>query len=243
MSPFIHFYPDISELEINPEEVFDILQQQDRSPDNPVVSETAEVFKMLPEIIDIRGGYAVFDDIEIFRKEGKIQINNVILSPHKKITGYVKDAEKIAVFISTAGEGFTRLTELYNREGEYLKSYIVDVFGSLIAEKTIDYIQKNLEKEMLESGLHISNRYSPGYCNWEVNDQRQLFDVLPDNECNILLTDSCLMLPIKSVSGIIGIGANVTKKRYACDICENKTCVYRKTKKSSQSSQEVKVDK
>lgn len=232
MSSFIHYRPDVKDLEITPDEVLDILQQKDRSPDNPVVSETLEIFEMLPDIVEMRGGYVVFDDMELFRQEGKIRINKVMLHPHRKITGYMKDAEKIAVFISTAGDGFTRFTEKYNKEGEYLKSYIVDIFGSFIAEKTIDYIQKNLENEMQDFGLHISNRYSPGYCNWEVKDQKQLFDLLPDNECNILLTDSCLMLPIKSVSGIIGIGPDIKKKSYACEICENKTCVYRKNKSS-----------
>lgn len=234
MFTFVHFRPTIKELNIQPEEVLDILLEKDRSPDNPVVSETLEILEMLPDIVEMRGGYVVFDDIELFRQEGQIRINNVKLYPHRKITGYMKEAEKIAVFISTAGDGFTRFTEKYNREGEYLKSYIVDIFGSLMAEKTIDYIQNNLEKDMLETGLHISNRYSPGYCNWEVNDQKQLFGLLPDNECNILLTDSCLMLPIKSVSGIIGIGPDIQKKSYACEICENITCVYRNLRNKNQ---------
>ena len=32
------------------------------------------------------------------------------------------------------------------------------------------------------------------------------------------------------VSGIIGIGRNVKKSSYSCDVCNNQTCIYRKVK-------------
>jgi hypothetical protein len=60
-----------------------------------------------------------------------------------------------------------------------------------------------------------------------VKDQFKLFSLLPENFCGIRLTDSALMIPIKSVSGIIGIGENVERKNYPCEICNMKDC-YRK---------------
>ncbi|MDR1097252.1 MAG: hypothetical protein LBL57_03880 [Tannerella sp.] len=230
MSFFVSCNPAISKLKVVPDDVLDWLRETDRSPDNPVVSGTVQVFEELPSISDIHGGYAVFDDIEILRAEGKIRINNRALEPGARICGYMKNAEKLAVFICTAGEGFSRFSGKYNREGDYLKGYITDTFGSIIAEKAAGYIQESLEAGMREQGLQITNRYSPGYCNWQLTDQKQLFDLLPQNQCGISLSESCLMHPIKSVSGMIGIGKNVRKNSYACDICNSATCVYRKVK-------------
>jgi len=34
------------------------------------------------------------------------------------------------------------------------------------------------------------------------------------------------MDPIKSVSGIIGIGENVRFNPYTCNLCDNKNCIY-----------------
>lgn len=230
MPSFIHYHPQVSELEIYPDEVLDMLRETDRSPENPVVSDTLYLFDKLAELSGICGGYVIFDSIEICRKEGKINIGDLTLSPQVKICGYMKNAEKLAVFICTAGGGFSRAAEKYNKEGEYLKGYITDTFGSLVAEKASDYIQKKLEAELRKQGLLITNRYSPGYCNWQLNDQKQLFRLLPENHCGISLSESCLMQPIKSVSGIIGIGEKVRKSPYACDICNNTTCLYRKVK-------------
>ena len=60
------------------------------------------------------------------------------------------------------------------------------------------------------------------------DEQKQLFSLLPNTMDFISLTKSCLMLPIKSVSGIIGVGKEVRKTGYSCDICSNKACIYRK---------------
>jgi hypothetical protein len=105
----------------------------------------------------------------------------------------------------------------------------LDTFGSLVAEKTADYLQTQLQMETTGSGLKITNRYSPGYCNWPVAGQQQLFELLPaGNPCRFSLTESMLMMPVKSVSGIVGIGKNVKRHEYACNVCSDKNCVYRK---------------
>lgn len=231
MASFNHYYPSIADLDINFSDVLSILHESDSSSENPIVNEALQVFNQLEDIAEIQGGYAILDKVEIIHKEGEIKIGNYILKPHSQICGYLKNAEKLAIFICTAGENFSILSDRYNKEGEYLKGYFTDMLGSIVAEKSMDYIQQELEKQVqLEFGMKITNRYSPGYCNWEVNDQKQLFALLPHNNCKITLSKSCLMLPIKSVSGIIGIGKRVRKNIYACDICNNTTCIYRKVK-------------
>jgi len=67
-------------------------------------------------------------------------------------------------------------------------------------------MQGDLEKNMRDSGKKITNRYSPGYCGWDVTEQHKLFQLMPENYCGIKLTPSALMDPVKSISGIIGIG-------------------------------------
>lgn len=233
MNYFIHHHPQLSDIDIQPDDVFELLHESDRSPDNPVVQETIYIFNQLSKIVDIHGGYTVYDGLEIHPLQGTIILNNLTLKPEKKICNSIRKSRKIAVFLCTAGPGFTRLTEKYNREGDYLKAYIVDTFGSIVVEKAIDYIQARMEESMNSIGLQISNRYSPGYCNWDIREQKQLFSLIPENKCNISLSESCLMQPIKSVSGIIGIGENVKKMNYACDICNYPTCIYRKTKRTN----------
>ena len=219
--------PTLSQLNVTIGEALHLLKVEDCSDDNPECKETKNVFAALPEICEIRGGYIVFDNVEIDYSEGKILLNGKEIFPQHKICIYLKKSEKIGVFICSAGEKFSILSKKANLEGDYLKGYIIDTFGSIIAERTADFIHNEIKQIAEKADLKVTNRYSPGYCNWNLSNQRELFSLLPENFCNISLTDSMLMLPIKSVSGIIGIGKNVKYLDYKCRTCNDKNCVYR----------------
>jgi hypothetical protein len=112
-------------------------------------------------------------------------------------------------------------------EGDPLTGYIYDIIGSIVVDAAADMMQSELEKTILSAGKKITNRYSPGYCGWDVSEQHKLFRLFPDNFCGIRLTDSALMDPVKSISGIIGIGEEVRYNNYRCSLCDMKECAYR----------------
>lgn len=81
---------------------------------------------------------------------------------------------------------------------------------------------------------HHTNRFSPGYCGWHVSEQHKLFSLFPAPEpCGVRLTPSALMMPIKSVSGIIGLGSHVRRMDYTCGLCDYLQCYKRKLKVKS----------
>lgn len=110
-----------------------------------------------------------------------------------------------------------------------LHTFILDTIGSCIAEKAGDKMESLLEKEI--AGYRHTYRFSPGYCGWPLKEQKEIFRILENRPCGILLSDVFLMHPIKSISGIIGIGNNIQERKYGCDICQLETCYKRKNKK------------
>jgi cobalamin-dependent methionine synthase I len=115
-------------------------------------------------------------------------------------------------------------------EGHTLESLVVDLIASELAEGAADFIHKQIEEDAASSNFRITNRYSPGYCNWPVSEQQKLFTLMGKNTCGVILTPSSLMIPIKSVSGIVGIGAEVMFHGYACAKCDDAQCIYRNRK-------------
>lgn len=228
MDEFVTYTLNVSEIGLSPDTVFKQIRQTDFSPENPIVSITFEIFEKLEELAAIRGGFALFSDIELSREKGAVRIQDCWMHPQAKICAAMRNAERIAVFVCTAGKGFTDYAQSCNKNGDYLSGYIADTVGSIVVEKAMDFIQSELENQMRIYNWKITNRYSPGYCNWQIDEQKQLFSLLPNTMDFISLTKSCLMLPIKSVSGIIGVGKEVRKTGYSCDICSNKACIYRK---------------
>lgn len=186
---------------------------------------------ILPELHtnkEITGGYRIFPVKELNVKEGRLIVSGVDLHPDRQVCGYLKGSELVGLFVCTAGGLFTDLTHHFNSRGDLLEAYIVDAIGSLTVENAMDKIQQELMLDVSSEQKGISNRYSPGYCNWHLLSQKALFNLIDENPCGVSLTDSCLMQPIKSVSGIIGIGRDMRRKEYGCAICRNENCIYRK---------------
>ncbi len=172
----------------------------------------------------------VFPVAKFDETEKSVEINNLVFNLRKIVYGQIKKSDSIAVFLCTAGEETGIRSRRAMKNGDLLTGYIYDVIGSEIAEAAADLMQDNLREAMASEGKKITNRYSPGYCGWDVAEQHKLFQLMPDNYCGIQLNTSALMDPEKSVSGFIGIGEHVRYNQYTCGLCEMKDCIYRKTK-------------
>lgn len=182
-----------------------------------------DILEEIDSLSCIEGGFKIFDKIA-FEKDA-FSINEIRFASNKIIATSLKEADSIAVFVCTAGENLSnRAKELFKKE-DVVKAYIADITASLVVEKGMDKVQNILEDLVLDTQQKITNRYSPGYCGWSVEEQHKLFSLLPDSYCGISLNENALMNPMKSVSGIIGIGTKVKKAAYQCNKCEKTDCL------------------
>lgn len=164
--------------------------------------------------------------------KGCIAANGVSFAAGPIIARYLEDADRLIFFIVTAGREFDRWAQEIKREGDILNEFLVDAVGSEIAEATVRTMSQRLERSLAEKGWTISNSYSPGYCGWPITDQQFLFGLFPPGVCGVELNASNLMLPVKSVSGVIAAGPHVRKMPYGCAICGKKDCYKNKLKKA-----------
>lgn len=225
---FRSFHFSFAEVAPTFAEVLDFLQSTDLEEEHPAVIFIRDILEELNFDTGIVGGYTLMDVDSLVVKEGQLRLKGVDLSPGRQVCGYIKESTQVAAFLCTAGEDFTRMTNQLNEQGDIMEAYILDAIGSLTVENAMDKIQEQLSTEMHQQGLKISNRYSPGYCNWPLSDQTMLFDLIGLNPTGITLSDSCLMTPRKSVSGVIGIGSQLKHHAYGCVVCNNTDCIYRR---------------
>lgn len=156
--------------------------------------------------------------------DNKVLIDNKILSPGHIITPFLEDADQYILFVVTAGIEFQNFQNEIHEKGDIFMEYILDSIGSEIAEATVRYIC-GIIKNMADKFMWgTSFPYSPGYCGWRLSDQNIIFSLLPPKPCDIDLTESFLMYPIKSVSGILAVGSKIKPQKYGCEICQKKDC-------------------
>jgi len=226
-SIFRNFSYSFDELELSVEQVEEVMGYEKGQSPEPFPDMISMALAQSADLTNIKGSLLVSDQFAINRL-GSFALEGVIFETGKKIARQLRDAEGGALFICTAGARIGEKSKELMLAGDLMEGYILDLIGSLTVEAAINKIQDSLEIELMQQGKKIANRYSPGYCGWNLNEQKQFFDLFPDNYCGIRLTESCLMDPVKSVSGVIGFGKNVRKTAYECELCELTTCLYRK---------------
>jgi hypothetical protein len=186
--------------------------------------------EMASTLSEISGGYLVSESVVVDKAKQLITLGEVDFNVGKNISVYLQKAEKLALLLCTAGPGLEKRSRQLMQEGHFPEGYIMDAVGSAVVDTAMDFIHASLVQDMKILGLKVSNRYSPGYCSWDVSEQQKLFSFFPEKFAGITLSDSSLMNPIKSVSGIAGIGTHIKYLGYACDDCTQVDCVFRDLK-------------
>lgn len=170
------------------------------------------------------GGWVIklFDDFNI--TGDSICIMNSCLDVGERVTDNIRQATCLAVITCTAGSRLGSLIEKFTHQGDLLKAYLYDILGTEIIYGITENIYKVL-KDKYATGM--SDLFSPGSCGWNIKDQVHIFELLSDINNKVRLNKSCLMVPVKSLSGIIGMGEGMQRSQYPCDRCEIKKCDFR----------------
>jgi hypothetical protein len=147
-----------------------------------------------------------------------------------KVTKYVKDATHIGIFLVTIGEGIEKAAGEFTKGKEPLEGYLLDRIGSFAVESLADTVEKRIRADYLTAGKSVSQRYSPGYCDWPIEEQRVLAKVMDFSKIGITLNESCMMSPKKSISAMLAIADNgiFNESGSTCGFCDKKDCYYRR---------------
>ena len=106
---------------------------------------------------------------------------------------------------------------------------ILDACASSAIESVCNEVCAEIEKSV--APFYLTDRYSPGYGDFPLEQQAQIFRTLDvTRRIGVTLTDSGLMIPQKSVTAVVGVSpVPVTKRPGGCAQCNLfENCQYRK---------------
>jgi len=150
-----------------------------------------------------------------------------LLFTSRKLARMFSGCSQAAIFVVTIGEALEKEVAQLTKEGLILKASVLDAVGSVAVEKVADWFDSMLGSLAAANGDKVSWRYSPGYCDWDITQQKELFRGLDGKPTEVNLTDTCLMVPRKSISGIMAMGKSCNIFS-ACRFCNKKSCPNRR---------------
>ena len=142
--------------------------------------------------------------VSLTLEAGGVRLESGLLLPGEDLKAHLSGCSRGAVFCATLGAEADALI----RRAERLdmgRALTLDCCASAAVEEACGQIEGELQGKF--PGCSFPFRYSPGYGDLPLSVQPALLDALDaGRRLGVTLTESLLMVPMKSVTAVVGIG-------------------------------------
>jgi hypothetical protein len=166
----------------------------------------------------------IHDRLELYSRNSKSGTHYLT---GKLISQHLARAQEILVICCTIGG------ELEDHVGSVFKidpglAVALDGVASAAVETLAIHVCNHFANQVKNAGLTTTLPLNPGMIGWPVDQgQLQIFSLLDCDEIQVSITDSWMMVPMKSLTMVLGIGENLTTKETPCEYCSLKgICKY-----------------
>jgi hypothetical protein len=143
----------------------------------------------------------------------EISANRVVLEgdvtfASRNLARFLDRCREAALMGATAGPAIMAAISEDASGRDVTRAVVMDATASEMTDAALDWIMSYLDKSLRrESRTLLPRRYSAGYGDFLLENQRTLYSLLQLERFGVVLTDSCLLIPEKSVTAITGIVA------------------------------------
>lgn len=191
--------------------------------------------KALEEGMQLVQPKVLFETYEVL----SVSHSMIQLSNGKKLSGallaqHLFLANEVAAIVCTIGSELEKYASQV-MEGDLVYGLALYGVGSACVEALANAACSKLEMEAEKRGMHSTIPLNPGMIGWPLEQaQNQIFSLLDTNGIGVSLSENKLMLPLKSLSMVMGFGVNLTQQGSICDYCASRDiCKHRRKTENS----------
>jgi hypothetical protein len=204
-------------VSLDTQEVMKKLHMEDRD-------DSSHVDALIKEVQPLIKAKAVYRDCYLESKTDEAIIVEGFRFSSRVLRRHMENVGRVFPFVITIGsapEDYARACK------DFLKQYYLDAIGNTALITVRKYLEDHLRSKY---ALGCISYMSPGSLkDWDLKGQRPLFSVLGDVQgaIGVYLTETLLMIPAKSLSGIF---FPTEIPFYSCQLCSRENCPSRKAK-------------
>src|SRR5262245_48750767 len=135
---------------------------------------------------------------------GQSLIGGSLCASSRSLHERLKGCPRAVVFAATIGPEVETWGHDLTQDGQMTRGLLADAFASSAAIALGLEMEKIAAAALAAEDLNATRRFAPGYGDWSLGDQAPLCALLDVGRIGITLTEEFLMLPAKSISGVIG---------------------------------------
>jgi hypothetical protein len=173
-----------------------------------------EILSLAQKLIKSKAVIA-FENIMAIRGDktsNEISFENGYKINSGNITGLLKNCFKVYGIGITVGGALEIRRDEFLKKKETFNALISDAAGSVAAEETINLANAQIKTYEERNGNTLTKRYSPGYGDWILEDNKQFLNWIGAKHIGIKLNEFFQMKPEKSVSALVGVAKKRSEK-------------------------------
>lgn len=135
-----------------------------------------------------------------------VLLDNGINFTSQSLAKLLKDSQSVLFMASTVGKDVTDRIVFEVEKGDAAKGLILDSVASQTADAALDWVMKFVDKILAREGRMLTrHRYSPGFGDLPLANQKDIFYALQLERLNMALTEKFMLVPEKSVLALAGV--------------------------------------
>ena len=164
-----------------------------------------EALKIARPLIVPRGSYRF---LTISRRSGNTLefTDSPFIIRSSQVVKLLEPCPVAAFFMVTIGQSLEEKAHELTTQRDVTLGFMLDAIASETADAAADLLHRKIISNLAgRDGYQVTARFSPGYGDWPVTVQPDMLKICDGGKIGISVTESCLMIPRKSVSAVFGL--------------------------------------
>ena len=171
------------------------------------VNQQKETDRFIDEAVSIISLQGSFLRTPINKNDGKkIFLAGNLIFDSKKLSSFLSNCEEAALMGATAGNSIMEAIKEKTNQDNLAAAVVYDATASEIVDAGLDWIMDYLNQQVRrERKTLLPRRFSAGYADFNLENQKAIYEILQMEKIGVTITSSFILLPEKSVTAVSGI--------------------------------------
>lgn len=196
---------DLRRPPVDPDRILRLQKYRNPERVTPVVRETARKMAALAESLVEPRGWMRRVPVSAVGPDGSVRMADGFEFQSRSLVRLLRGAAEAVLLVLTIGAALEQRADVMVRQEHLVEGLLLDTAGWVAIDGLLHYTRQRLGADARRRGFRLTGRMAPGFGDWALDQQRILFAALGEGDLSVRLTETCVMLPRKSVSGVYGL--------------------------------------
>jgi hypothetical protein len=138
--------------------------------------------------------------------EKYVTLENNVVFESRDLAKFLKGSKEIFLLGSTAGKEIMKLISQKTLASDMTRAVVYSAVAGEMADDVLTWMMDYFRSSLIREGLVLdSKRFSSGYGDFSIQNQRVFWDLLKLRDIGVAITQDCFLIPEKSVTAVCAV--------------------------------------